>query len=403
MSNAQNGGVDSGRAWVVVFAAFLGAFVAFGASYSFGVFLRPMAREFHASHTAMSAIFSTTSAFSFFLGPLTGNIADRYGPRPVVAAGAALMAAGLVITARIHYFPLIFLSYGVGLGCAVACIYIPCVAAVGAWFKKRRVVALGAAISGIGCGTLIAAPLSAELIDRYGWRSAIEIFGWAGGALLVLAAALLFRPPVSEKKTSASVFPMLRTQAFALLYISLFFVGIAIYVSFVFLPVYADDLGATRVAGAVLVGYIGASSVVGRLGLNALAPRFGLPTMYLTSYAILLGSFGFWLAAHAYPALIAFSWVMGVGYGGIAAMSPAMTAAIFGVEGLGELLGILFTALGAACLVGPPAAGALVDSMHDSKLPVFVATAAAVLAMIFVVPLRKYDVEERQAAVSKSV
>ncbi len=396
MSNAQNAGIDSGRAWVVVFAAFLGAFVAFGVSYSFGVFLKPMALEFHASHTAMSAIFATTAAFSFFLGPLTGNIADRYGPRPVVAVGAVLMAAGLVVTARIHSFPLIFLSYGAGLGSAVACIYIPCVAAVGAWFKKRRVVALGVAISGIGCGTLIAAPLSAKLIDYYGWRSATEIFGWAGGALLVVAAVLLFRPPISQKKSSISVFPMLRAPAFALLYISLLFAGVAIYVSFVFLPVYADDLGVTRVAGAALVGYIGASSVLGRLGLNAFAPRFGLMTMYLTSYAILLLSFAFWLAAHAYPLLAAFSCVMGVGYGGIAAMAPAVTASIFGVEALGELLGILFTALGAACLVGPPMAGALVDSMHDSKLPVFVATAAAILAMVFVVPLRKYTVEERK-------
>lgn len=396
MSNAQNAGIDSGRAWVVVFAAFLGAFVAFGVSYSFGVFLRPMAFEFHASHTAMSAVFATTAAFSFFLGPLTGNIADRYGPRPVVAVGAVLMAAGLIITARIHYFPLVFLSYGAGLGSAVACIYIPCVAAVGAWFKKRRVVALGIAISGIGCGTLISAPLSATLINDYGWRSATEIFGWAGGALLVVAAVFLFRPPISGKKTCVSVFPMLRTPAFALLYGSLLFAGTAIYVSFVFLPVYADDLGATRVAGAALVGYIGASSVVGRLGLNAFAPRFGLMAMYLTSYAILLVSFAFWLAAHAYPLLAIFSCVMGVGYGGIAAMAPAVTASIFGVEGLGELLGILFTALGAACLVGPPIAGALVDTMHDSKLPVFVATVAAILAMTFVVPLRKYSVEERK-------
>jgi len=247
MPNARTAGIDSGRGWVVVVAAFLGAFVAFGVSYSFGVFLRPMALDFHASHTAMSTIFAITSAFSFFLGPLTGNIADRYGPRPVVAVGAVLMAAGLIATARIHYFPLLFLSYGAGLGSAVACVYIPCVAAVGAWFKKRRVVALGVAISGIGCGTLIAAPLAAKLINDYGWRSATETFGWAGGALLVVAAVLLFRPPISRKKTSVSVFPMLRTPAFALLYISLLFAGVAIYVSFVFIPVYADDLGATRV------------------------------------------------------------------------------------------------------------------------------------------------------------
>jgi hypothetical protein len=47
------------------------------------------------------------------------------------------------------------------------------------------------------------------------------------------------------------------------------------------------DLGATHVAGAALIGYIGAASVVGRLGLNALAPRFGLLNMYKLSYVLL--------------------------------------------------------------------------------------------------------------------
>jgi hypothetical protein len=37
------------------------------------------------------------------------------------------------------------------------------------------------------------------------------------------------------------------------------------------------------------------------------------------------------------------------------------------------LLGILFTGLGVASLIGPPAAGTLVDYTHDFKWPVFIA------------------------------
>ena len=172
--------VDSGRAWVVVVGAFLGAFVSFGASYTFGIFLKPMAAELHASHAALSTVFSTATVISFFLSPFTGSIADRHGPRPVVAVGALLMCAGLVATSLVHFFPLLFVTYSVGLGCAVACTYVPAIAAVGEWFKVRRVIALGTAISGIGCGTLLAAPVSAMLIERYGWRTAIEMLGWVG-------------------------------------------------------------------------------------------------------------------------------------------------------------------------------------------------------------------------------
>ena len=338
----------------------------------------------------MSALFSTITVLSFFLAPFTGDLADHYGPRPLVATGAVLVGASLILTAHVHYFPLIFVTYGIGLGAAVACSYIPAIAAVGEWFKVHRDIALGIAFGGIGCGTLVAAPVSAMLIERYGWRTSFEIFGWISTALLLLSAALLARPPVVGEKKKVNVMANAQTRAFAFLYISLLFSGIAVYISLVFLPAYAADIGASRVAGAALIGYIGAASVLGRLGLDALAPRFGLLGMYQVAYAMLLLSFAFWLTAHSYASLVMFAVRMGIGYGGVAAMAPAVTASIFGIEGLGALLGILFTGFGVACLVGPPAAGILVDYTLDYKWPVIVAAGASVMALILVMPLQRY-------------
>src|SRR5205085_10392018 len=142
----------------------------------------------------------------------------------------------------------------------------------------------------IGCGTLVAAPLAASLIERYGWRKVFEIFGWIGTALMLLCAALLARPPVLGERKKISVQGKIQTRGFAFLYLSLLLSGIAIYVSFVFLPAYAVEIGASRAKGAALLGYIGASSVVGRLGLDLLAPRFGLTAMYRVSYVALLVS-----------------------------------------------------------------------------------------------------------------
>jgi MFS family permease len=388
----SNSGIDSPRAWIIVVAAFLGAFVVFGVTYCFGVFLKPIGTTFGVSHAIMTAIFSTLSVLSFFLAPITGDLADRFGPRYVVGTGALFMGTGLLLTARAHWFPLLFVTYGFCVGASVACVYIPLVASVGEWFKVHRDIALGIAISGIGCGTLVAAPLAATLTERFGWRTAFEIYGWTSTAILLLCASLVSRPAVLRKKDAANVMGMLRTRVFVTLYISLTFSGIAIFVAFVFLPAFAADVGASRLAGGALIGYIGASSVVGRLGLNALAPRFGLVNMYKASFLILLVSMYFWLTGHNYTALVIFGLVMGIGYGGIAAMSPAVAASIFGIEGLGELLGFLLTSFGIACLVGPPLAGVLVDYTHDYKWPVFVAAASALIGLIAVVPLRTSSV-----------
>ena len=51
----------------MVAAAFLASFVVFGVIYSFGVFLKPMAAEFHTSATAASAFFSITAAVYYSL------------------------------------------------------------------------------------------------------------------------------------------------------------------------------------------------------------------------------------------------------------------------------------------------------------------------------------------------
>ena len=401
MSPDPQSQLDSPRAWLVVIGAFIGAFVSFGVTYTFGIFLRPMSQQFHVSHAKMSILFSVIAALTFFVAPLTGELADKHGPRPVIAVGAILMAASLLITARMQSYPQVLLTYGGGLGLAAACIYVPGVSAVGEWFKKRRDIALGIAISGIGCGTLVAAPLAAMLIDRYGWREAFDIFGWSAGVLLLISATLMSRPPEDARKVKAEVGHKVRTPAFAFLYVSLMFSGAAVFISFVFIPVFAMDIGVSRVAAATVIGYIGASSVVGRLGLNALAPRFGLLTMYQISFLILLLSFGLWMTATSYASLIVFGLVMGVGYGGMAAMAPAVAADIFGIDGLGELLGIFFTGFGVACIFGPPLAGYLADYTHDYKWPVFVAAAVALLGLLLVIPVKRYQpkpAEEERAA-----
>lgn len=390
--------LDSPRAWIVVAGAFLVSFVSWGVTYSFGVFLKPMASEFHARHLFVTALFSTVTVVSCLLTPLTGKIADRFGPRPLTAVGAVLMGVSLLLTAQANSLPILFLTYGVGAGAALACTYVPGMAAVGQWFKAHRTIAMGIAISGVGCGTLVGAPVSAVLVDRYGWRRAFEVFGWSSAAILLFCAVLLFRPPRATEKKHLSIASAVRTRAFFFLYASLLFARMAVYICMVYLPAFADDSGIARVPAAALVGYIGAASIVGRLGFNGLAPRFGLLSTYRLTYAVMFVSFFLWLAGGSYLTLLVFAIVMGVGYGGVAAMYAPVTASIFGVERLGQLLGILFTGTGLGSLLGLPLASVLVDDTRNYHYPVVVALAAAGFAFALVLPLRKHALASTRAA-----
>jgi len=124
-----------------------------------------------------------------------------------------------------------------------------------------------------------------------------------------------------------------------------------------------------------------------------LAPRFGLFNIYKLAFAILFASYFLWITGHVYPTLVIFSLIMGVGYGGVAGMAPAVTASLFGVQGLGQLLGVLFTALGLACLVGPPVAGLVIDYSHTFHGVPFYAAAAAALSLIVAIPLHRLEPE----------
>src|SRR6202521_6147159 len=185
---------DSARAWRMVAAAFVAMCAVYGVAYSFGAFFKPMAAEFGARRSAPSAVFSITVLVWCFLGPVTGHLSDRFGPRIVVATGALVMGAGLALTSMIDRLWLGYLTYGLGVGVGVACAYVPMVAVVGGWFLRRRNTALGVAVAGIGFGTVLGAPAAAALIDHLGWRVTYVIFAIASTAILLGCAWIVERP-----------------------------------------------------------------------------------------------------------------------------------------------------------------------------------------------------------------
>ncbi len=378
---------DSPRAWVIALAAFLSMFTTFGVVYSFGAFVKPMAAEFHSGRAAISAVFSITAFIYFIFGAAAGHISDRIGPRPVMVASALFMGAGLVLTSRIDHLWLSYLTYGIGVGIGVACGYAPMVAVVSGWFVRRRNTALGIAVSGIGFGTIVGAPLAAKCIPLYGWRATYVLFGVLSAALLLLAAALAKRSPIARSRSAPSTGEALRTPAFMLLYASSFLCSVPLFVPFVFLPAFARDLGVSAVASAALIGVIGIGSVCGRLGLGTLADRLGLIGLYLLCFLLQALSYAIWLGAHSYLMLVIFALVIGIGYGGYSALAPTVLAQFFGTSNLGALVGTLYTSNAFGTLIGPPLAGFIIDRTGGYRWAIAAALAMATAAFFVLLPL----------------
>lgn len=364
-------------------------FVTFGVLYSFGVFFKPMTAEFGAGRGATSLVFSITAFIAYILGPATGHLSDRLGPRLVLATSAVTMGVGLVLTAFIGRLWVGYLTYGLGVGIGVACAYVPMLAVVSRWFVHRRSTALGIAVAGIGLGTLAIAPATAPLIARYGWRTTNIMMGAASAVILLLCALFIEEPVLAPAPTKLGVGQSLRSFEFIILYTSWLLSTMALFVPFVFLPAFARNHGATPVAAAALVGFIGGASVAGRLAMGVLADRVGVMWLLKATVFILGASFAIWLALPSYQWLVIFTIVLGLGYGGRIALLPATAVEFFGTKALGAVLGFFFTSAGFAALFGPPLAGLIVDYTGSYDWGIIFSLAMGMAGFVVILPLKR--------------
>ena len=372
---------------MVVGAAFTAMALVYAVTYSFGSFFNPMAREFHAGSGATSVVFSVTAFLFFTLGAVSGWAGDRFGTRRVLVVGALVMAAGLYLTSLVQQLWLGYLTYGIGVGVGVACAYVPMVAAAGSWFERRQSLAIGVAVSGIGVGTLLGAPIAAALIGSYGWRTTYVLFALATLVVLGACAALTTRPK-GPGQARLDLGRAIRTREFAILYLVTLLVGFGLFTFFVHLVPYAQANGAGRFAAAALLGVVGVFSTLGRLAFGPLADRFGRMRMLQVAVFCIAASFGIWLSGPGYPGLAIFAAIMGAAYGGWVAISPSVLAELYGSGGLGATTGFLYTAAGVGALLGPPLAGWIVDASGSYRPAIGAAMVLEVAALAVILTIR---------------
>jgi OFA family oxalate/formate antiporter-like MFS transporter len=279
------------RGWLVVAGAFAVTFVGFGSAYTFSAFVGSLQRDFAASRGSVSLVFSLAGFLYFGLGMVSGPLADRWGSRRLAVIGMILTGLGLAAASAAQSLAEVYAAYGLGVGLGVGCSYVPVVGAVQRWFVRRRGLASGLAVSGIGVGTLVMPPLAAFLIATLGWRNAYLVLG-ALAAIVGAAMALMIEndpgerglgpdgdPPrsidLSARPEGASVSEAIRSRRFVGLYAACVMCSFGLFVPFVHLVPYALDHGIEQSSAVLFLGVIGVGSTAGRFLLGGLADRLG--------------------------------------------------------------------------------------------------------------------------------
>lgn len=385
------GGVDSRRAWAVAVAGSAINTWTFGVFYSFGAAFEQMADEFASGLGATAAVFAITTFLFFAGGIVAGPLGDRHGPRPLVIVGAACIGGGLLLTAEVGSLELGYLTYGIGVGTGISAYLVPMTACVGGWFERRRSMALGLYTGGIGLGTLLLVPLSERLIRTEGWRFAFRVLGIGSLVVYGLAVLVIARPPGHAGAAPRKPFSeIVRGQWFGRMYLAGLLMSTALFVPFVFIVKYSTDRGVSSPAAAALISVIGVGSVAGRFGLGALGTRLNVFTLAFLSYAVQPIAYAIWLVSDgAYPALLVFTAILGAAYGGYVALGPVLAAELYGLEGLGAVLGLLYTSAGVGGLIGPIAAGVLLDRTESFAAVIVTAIGLCTAATVMFWPLRR--------------
>jgi MFS family permease len=365
--------------WCIVFGSTLALVVSTGpiVLFTFGVFLKPVSQEFGWNRGALSAAISVAGLMIAITLPLIGILIDRWGVRRVLLPSIVLFAISFAAISLAPASLPVFVGLYAIVGVCSACQGPPPYAkAIAAWFDRRRGLALGIAMAGVGIGVVIVPQLARILIEAFGWR--IAYVGVAAFLLVVAipSVALFLREPVgalAQRGTHPSevLWPGLSVREaltgssrFWRLAAAVFLVGMAVNGTIVHVVPLLTDRGLSPAVATSILGAVGFATIAGRVVTGYLADRFFAP--YVAAGFFLLPCFGIYLLASGVEGIVPLvgGLSLGLALGCEVDMIGYLTSRYVGLKRFGELYGYVFAAFVAGTALGPYLMGVSFDTFH---------------------------------------
>ncbi len=400
--------------WTIVAVALIAKFIAQGLRSSFSLFYIALRGEFGWSGAATAVIVSTLAVVSSGSAPLSGALADRFGPRKVIPAGSILAALGMAACSQASAIWHFCLLFGVVAALGMSLSLNPLFTVIANWFVKRRGAALGISQVGSAACQLLAI-LTQYLISAFGWRWAFVILG-ALQLVIVLPLAALFlrRKPqdmgllpdgattlVAEKSTGGggedilvvdkkwaatrwTVPKAIRTRQFWMIFLAhFFFWGIAAQIMHTYEIPFLVGVGYSVMFAASIFGLTGVIDGVGS-AFGFISDRIGREiTATLGLTGAILGVLVLILitdTSHTWM-LYAFTVVFGLSGGLFRPLQVASTADLFQGENFGAINGFAFWGIAIGGAIGPWLGGYIYD-VTGTYIPAFVIAIIAIFAAL---------------------
>jgi MFS family permease len=407
--------------WYVVLTAALGLLLGFAPIfvYCFGVFIKPLTTEFHSTRTAISLAFTITNVMLAVFSPLVGRLADRFGSRKVIIPAAVIFGVMLIafklISTNLWQLYAAFIFAGI-IGSAAA--PVPYGKVVSNWFDKRRGLALGVTMIGIGLGAIVMPPAVQSLITHVGWRSTYAVVGCIVLLISVPIITLFLKdspqkigllpdgdPPssvnnnaqinisstASPEKIGIPLREALHSKIFWLLAFGFSLIAISVHGCVIHLVPLLTDRGITPEKAALASSIVGIAVLFARVGSGYLMDRLYAP--YVAAFffgSVAVGIALLWSGLTG-AAVYAAALLVGLGLGAEVDIIAYLTSRYFGLHSFGEIYGYLFAVFALAGALGPVLMAQGFDRFGSYTAPLiffFFATITGVFLMTRLGPYR---------------
>ncbi|MCX8082909.1 MAG: OFA family MFS transporter [bacterium] len=367
---------------LIVIAGFF-ILLCLGVAYAWGIFIVPITTETGWTRTSVSlAVSILLLVFSLFM-PVGGFLEQKIGPGITALMGGIILSAGWIMASFTNSIKWLYMTYGLLGGIGTGLSYLPSVSTGIKCFENRKGLIAGIITAGFGLGSAFLAPLGVELIELYGWRRTMFIYGVILGIIISISSIFLRMPAGENKKAEIKTddnknndyipIRMIKDVSFKTIFFTYFFAMLSGMMLIGHIVPFLEDAGYSSIQASLAITILAISNGTGRITVGFLSDKWDKGNI-LRSLFFIIGITS--ITLNFIPSIYLFyiaSVLIGLCFGGFLSIYPAITAEMFGTRYFGVNYGIVFIGYGLGCFAGPLLGGFFYDAMENYFLAFIIA------------------------------